>query len=114
VTLLYVGKDVCVLAQSANMLPSKVPDIQGKSITFQEKTMTKLRKMSMALVLALMLAPSALAGITDYPPAPPPPPPSPTATGTIGTGPSDAQPVAASDLVVDVALNLLQSMLLAF
>lgn len=78
--------------------------------------MTKLRKMSMALVLALMLAPSALAGITDYPPAPAPPPPSATATatGTIDTPPSDAQPVAASDLVLDAALNLLQSALLAF
>jgi len=76
--------------------------------------MTKLRKMSMAVVLALMLAPSALAGITDYPPAPAPPPSSATAMGIIDTPPSAAQPVTASDLVVDVALDLLQSVLLAF
>jgi hypothetical protein len=77
--------------------------------------MTKLRKMSMAVVLALMLAPSALAGITDYPPAPAPPPSSVTATGIIDMPPSDAQPVAsATDPVVDIALNLLQGALSLF
>lgn len=77
--------------------------------------MRKLRQLSMAVVLALMLAPSALAGITDYPPAPAPPPPSANATGTIDTPPSDAQPVAApTDPVVDFALNLLRGALSLF
>ena len=76
--------------------------------------MTKLQKMSMAVVLALMIAPSALAGITDYPPAPVPPPQSVMATGIIDMPPSDAQPIAATDPVVNVALNLLQGALLLF
>jgi len=76
--------------------------------------MRKLRQLSMAVVFSLMLANGAFAGSIGTPPEPPPEPPSLTATGIIETPPSDAQPVAASDLVVDVALNLLQSMLLAF
>lgn len=76
--------------------------------------MRKLRKLSMAVVLTLTFGTCALAGIIETPPAPAPPPPSATATGIIDTPPSDAQPVATTDLVVDVALNLLQSMLLAF
>jgi hypothetical protein len=70
-------------------------------------------------VLTLTFGTCTLAGIIETPPAPAPPPAAPsttaTATGTIDTPPSDAQPVAApSDLVVDIALNLLQSVLLAF
>lgn len=76
--------------------------------------MTRLRKMSMAVVLALMLAPTALAGITDTPPAPAPEPPSATATGTIDTPPSAESLAAPGNPVVDVALNLLRSMLFAF
>ena len=78
--------------------------------------MRKLRQLSVAVVLTLALSASAFAGtIGTSPEAPPPEPPSATATGIIGTGPSDAQPVAAtSDPVVEVALSLLQSVLLAF
>lgn len=79
--------------------------------------MRKLRKTSMAVVLALMLAPSALAGITDTPPAPvpPPEPPSATATGTIETPLGGAQTVdAPTDPVVDVTLELIQSLLSLF
>jgi len=64
-----------------------------------------------------MLAPSALAGITDTPPAPvaPPEASSTTATGTIETPPGGAQPVDAStDPVVDLALELVQSLLSLF
>jgi len=65
-------------------------------------------------MLTLVLATCAFAGIIGTGPEPPPEPPSATATGIIGTSPS-AQPIApATDPVVDVALNLLQSVLLAF
>ncbi len=68
--------------------------------------MIRLRKLSMAVVLALMLAPSALAGITDTPPAPPPAP------GITETPPSSAQPVSArNNSVASIALNLLQTVL---
>ena len=85
-------------------------------LSFQEKKlMRKLRQLSMAVVLALMLGAPALAGIIGCPPEPAPEPPSATATGTIDTPPSDAQPVAApTDPVVDIALNLLQSVLSIF
>jgi hypothetical protein len=77
--------------------------------------MRKLRQLSMAVMLTLVLATCAFAGIIGGGPEPPPAPPSATATGITDTPPSDAQPVAApSDLVVDIALNLLQSVLLAF
>jgi hypothetical protein len=75
--------------------------------------MTNLRKISMAAVLALMLAPATLAGITDTPPTPgPTPEPSPmTATDeTVDT--LSAQPTdTAIDPVVEVALDLMQSLL---
>ncbi len=79
--------------------------------------MRKLRQLSMAVVFTLALSASAFAGIIGGGPEPPPAPPEPpsaTATGIIGTSPS-AEPMApATDPVVDVALNLLQSLLLAF
>jgi hypothetical protein len=66
----------------------------------------------MAVVLTLMLGTYALAGTIGTSPEPPPEPPSATATGTIDTPPSAAQPGAsATDPVVDIALNLLQSVL---
>jgi hypothetical protein len=114
VTLLYVGNDVCVFDRGDNMLSSKSRIFQGQVNTLQEKTMTKLCKMSMVVVFALMLAPSVLAGITDYPPAPAPPPSSVMATGITDTPPSDAQPIAATDPVVDITLNLLQGALSLF
>ena len=46
--------------------------------------MRKLRKLSMVVVLSVMFAPSALAGITDTPPAPQPTP------GITDTPPSTA------------------------
>lgn len=79
--------------------------------------MRRLRQLSMAVVLTLMLGTYALAGIIECPPAPAPPPepPSATATGTIETPPSGAQPVApATDPVVDIVLNLMQSVLSLF
>ena len=78
--------------------------------------MRKLRHLSMAIVLTLMLGTSAFAGIIDCPPAPAaPPPPSITASGTVETPPSDVTaPVASTDPVVDIALALLQSALSLF
>ena len=79
--------------------------------------MRRLRQLSMAVVLTLMLGTYALAGIIECPPAPAPPPepPSATAPGITDTPPSGEQPVAApTDPVVDVALNLLQSVLSLF
>jgi len=78
--------------------------------------MTKLGKLCMVIVLALALAPSAFAGITDTPPAAPPQPPSITATGIIGTPPSavTAAPNASTDPAIDIALALLQSALSLF
>ena len=77
--------------------------------------MRKLRQLSMAVVFALMLANGVFAGIIGTVPVPPPEPPSATEPGSIGTPPSDGQPeVVATDPIVDVALNLLQSALSLF
>ena len=85
--------------------------------------MRKLQRLSMAAVLTLTLTTYAFAGIIGGMPEPPPgtieTPPAPQAssanvTGIIGTVPS-AQPIApATDPVVDIALNLLQSVLSIF
>ena len=78
--------------------------------------MRTLRQLSIALLLALVVSASAFAGIIDGPPAPAPPPepPSATATGIIGAPPSAEAVTPATDPVVDVALNLLQSVLSLF
>ena len=77
--------------------------------------MRRLRQLSMAVLLTLMLASGAFAGTIGTGPEPPPAPPSATATGTIDTPPSDAQPVAtATDPVIDIALNLLRGALSLF
>ena len=80
--------------------------------------MRTFRKLSMAAVLTLMLSTYALAGTVETPPGTVETPPalqSALATGIIGTGPSDAQPVAApTDSVVDFAFNLMQSILSVF
>ena len=84
---------------------------------FQEKPMRRLRQLSMALLLALMVSAPALAGIIGGPPAPAPPPEpsSMTAPGIIDTPPSGAQSVAlATDPVIDIALNLLRGALSLF
>jgi hypothetical protein len=83
-----------------------------------EKPMRKFRQLSMAVVLTFALGTFALAGTVETPPGTvetPPAPHSATATGIIGTSPSDAQSLtAATDAVVDAALNLLQSVLSLF
>ncbi len=79
--------------------------------------MRNLRQLSMAVVLTLTLGTYALAGTIDTPPAPAPPPESPsvTATGITDTPPSGAESVnPATAPVIDVALNLLQSVLSLF
>ncbi len=79
--------------------------------------MRKLRQLSMAVLLALMLGVPAFAGIIDGPPAPAPPPPpaSAMAMGIVDTPPSDPQPATpATDPLVDIALNLLQGALSLF
>ncbi len=77
--------------------------------------MRKLRQLSIAVILTLVLSTYAFAGIIECPPAPQPEPPSATTTGITDTPPSEAQLVAApTDPVVDIALNLLQSVLSAF
>ena len=77
--------------------------------------MRMLQQLSMAVVLTLALSASAFAGIIGTTPeAPPAESSSASATGIIGTTPS-AEPIApAPGPVVDIALNLLQSLLLAF
>ncbi len=75
--------------------------------------MRRLRLFSMAAVLALMLAPCALAGIVDTPPAPEPPPPA-SAMGITDTPPATEPLAAPGDPLVEVALNLLQSALSLF
>ena len=83
--------------------------------------MRKLQQLSMAVVLTLMLATGAFAGImqTGATSPAPPDPPSATAPGIMQTGitqtPSDQQNSAApSDALAEVALNLLQSVLSLF
>ena len=79
--------------------------------------MRKLRQLSMAVVFTLSLSMSAFAGIIGGGPEPPPPPAEPasaTATGTIETPPNTQSVAEPSNPVVDVALSLLQSVLLAF
>jgi len=77
--------------------------------------MRRLRQLSIAVLLTLMLGVPTLAGIIGGPPEPAPVPPSATAAGIIDTPPSDAQPVAApTDPVVDFAFNLMQSILSVF
>jgi hypothetical protein len=79
--------------------------------------MRTLRQLSMAILLTLMLGTCSLAGIIECPPAPAPPPEQPlaTATGIIGTSPSGAEPIApATDPVVGVALDVIQSVLSLF
>jgi hypothetical protein len=76
--------------------------------------MRKLRQLSIAVLLSLMLGAPAFAGIVDCPPAPAPPP-SAMASGIVNTPPSEAQPVTpATDPLFDVALILLQSALSLF
>lgn len=78
--------------------------------------MRKLRQLSMSVMLALVLATCAFAdaGIIGTSPEAPPEPQSATAPGTIETPPSAESAGAPTDPVVDLALNLLQSVLLAF
>ena len=77
--------------------------------------MRKLRQLSMAVLLALMLGVPAFAGIIDGPPAPAPPPASAMAMGIVDTPPSDPQPATpATDSLVDVALSLLKGALSLF
>jgi hypothetical protein len=82
---------------------------------FRRKTMRKLRQISMAVMLTVVLATCTFAGIIGGGPEPPPEPPSATATGIIGTSAAAAQPVDTPPWpVVDIALNLLQSVLSVF
>lgn len=77
--------------------------------------MRRLRQLSIAVLLALMVSAPALAGIIGGPPEPAPEPPPASATGIIGTSPIAAQPVDTLTVpVVDIALNLLKSALSAF
>lgn len=74
--------------------------------------MRNFRKLSMAAMLTLALSASAFAGIIGG--GPEPPPPLASATGTIDTPPSAQPEATATDPVVDIALNLLQSALSLF
>lgn len=76
--------------------------------------MRKLRNLSMTVMLTLVLATCAFAGIIGGGPEPPPEPPSATAPGIIDTPPSAQSVAVPSNPVVDVALNLLQSALTLF
>jgi hypothetical protein len=74
--------------------------------------MRTLKRVSLAVVLALMLGTSAMAGIIECPPAPEPPPPSDQTTGITDTPPSATQ--EPTDPVVMGALEVLQSLLTVF
>jgi hypothetical protein len=80
----------------------------------------KLKQLSLATTLTLVLATGAFAGIMGTPDAPPAPPPGSssvaTTPGTIDTPtPGVTQgPGLASDPVTEVALSLLQSVLSVF
>lgn len=76
--------------------------------------MRRLRQLSMAVLLTLLLGAPALAGIIGGPPEPAPEPPPTAATGTVETPPSAQPTIPATDPVVDIALNLLQSALSLF
>ena len=73
--------------------------------------MRRLRLLSMASVLALMLAPGAFAGIIGTVPEPPPPPPPVSVPETIETPPSAQSGLLATDPAVDLVLDLMQSVL---
>ncbi|HEY6802937.1 MAG TPA: hypothetical protein VI306_05090 [Pyrinomonadaceae bacterium] len=79
--------------------------------------MKKLKLLSMAVVLTLMMATGVFAGIIQTGAASPEPPPS-TDPGIIQTGiqtPSDQQYSAGpSDAFAEVAMNLLQGVLSVF
>jgi hypothetical protein len=99
------------------MVSSKSRIFRANQSPFRRKVMRKLWKLGMAVVLALVFAPYALAGITDTPPSPvpPPEPQSTSAIGTVETPPSSAQPgTLTTDPLLDVALNLLQGALSLF
>jgi hypothetical protein len=82
-------------------------------LSFQETNqMRKLRQLNMVAALILTLGTCALAGTIDTPPVPPPP--SVTDTGTIDTPPSAQRGAPATDPVVEIALNLVQSALSLF
>ena len=69
--------------------------------------MRKFRQLTLAVVLTLTFATSSFAGIVDTPPAP-----SPQSTGIIETPPqSQAVP---DDPIIEVVLNVLQSLLTVF
>ena len=72
--------------------------------------MRKLQRLSTAVVLALMLANGAFAGIIGSMPDAPPPP-SATAPGIIDTPPSAQSVAVPSNPVVDVVLTLIQTAL---
>ncbi|MDX6499900.1 MAG: hypothetical protein QOG23_3160 [Blastocatellia bacterium] len=77
--------------------------------------MRNIRQLTMAVVLTLALNASAFAGIIGTTPeAPPPESSSASATGITGTTPGGELIAPAPDPVMDIALNLLQSLLLAF
>ena len=77
--------------------------------------MRRLRQLSIAVLLTLMLGVPTLAGIIGGPPEPAPVPPSATAAGIIDTPPNGAQPEApATDPVIDIALTLLRGALSLF
>ena len=71
--------------------------------------MRRLRLLSMAAVLALMLAPGAFAGIIGTVPRPQPPPAS--APETIVTPPGEQPGGSMTDPALDFALDLMQSVL---
>ena len=75
--------------------------------------MRKLRQLSMAVVLTFAFATCGFAGIIPTVPEPPPQPPSAqTSTGIIDTPPAaQSEP---TDPVMEFALNVLQSVLIAF
>ena len=78
--------------------------------------MRKLQRFTMAVVLTFMLAAFVFAGdiLTGYAPPPPPASSSAAAPGDIYIPGQTDTPLARSDSVTEVALNLLMSVLAVF
>jgi len=78
--------------------------------TVSGETMRRLRQLSMASVLALMLTPGAFAGIIGTVPEPPEPPPA-SEPETIEIPPSTEVEALTTDPAVDLVFDLMQSVL---
>jgi hypothetical protein len=76
--------------------------------------MKKVKHLTSALVLILVLTVSSFGGIIECPAPPPPPPAAPSTPGDIGMPGDGHNPGSPSDSATVAALNFLQSLLSVF